>query len=212
MTKQTKTKPKCIKGTACGYSCISSKRNCSDRIKANDAAELLASVQAKPKAKSEPDTKAKASDPVDMSKITPFKGLDPSHTQTQVLDVPPDKVKVKMGRSYYSDIEEAVEINIYVNDSINSERSNVIDTKQALKVAMTAMRNVKEMVAKMPDGTLLSNTPSDGDGRGDARASLYAKAGFSPVDKSFIMYAVVIGGKIKPASKEYLRANYRYGG
>lgn len=38
---QTKRKPTCVKGTACGYACISGKKQCSERIKARDAAELL---------------------------------------------------------------------------------------------------------------------------------------------------------------------------
>jgi hypothetical protein len=53
MTKQTKTKPKCNKGTPCGYSCISGKLKCSDKVLKRDADALLASVQAKPKAEAE---------------------------------------------------------------------------------------------------------------------------------------------------------------
>lgn len=46
MTKQTSRaklggKPKCIKGTACGYSCINGKYTCSDKILKRDADALL---------------------------------------------------------------------------------------------------------------------------------------------------------------------------
>ena len=40
-SSKAKSKPKCIKGTACGYACISGRKQCSERIKARDAAELL---------------------------------------------------------------------------------------------------------------------------------------------------------------------------
>ncbi len=41
---EEKKKPKCVKGTACGYSCINSKNQCSDSIKARDAAALIKSA------------------------------------------------------------------------------------------------------------------------------------------------------------------------
>ena len=37
----TNSKPNCVKGTACGYACISGKKQCSERINSRDAAELL---------------------------------------------------------------------------------------------------------------------------------------------------------------------------
>ena len=41
-----KRKPNCVKGTACGYACISGTKQCSERIRAFDAAELLKSTGA----------------------------------------------------------------------------------------------------------------------------------------------------------------------
>lgn len=42
-----KGKPKCVKGTACGYSCINGKYTCSDKILKRDADALLAVTGAK---------------------------------------------------------------------------------------------------------------------------------------------------------------------
>lgn len=46
----SKRKPTCVKGTACGYTCISGKKQCSERIKARNAAELLKATEAVPEA------------------------------------------------------------------------------------------------------------------------------------------------------------------
>ena len=45
MTKnQTKTKPKCNRGTACGYTCINGKYQCSDKVLKREADALIKSV------------------------------------------------------------------------------------------------------------------------------------------------------------------------
>jgi hypothetical protein len=191
MTKQTKTKPKCIKGTACGYTCISAKRQCSDRILKRDADALLASVQQTPELP------------------LPFKGEHLAREQEETFDVPPDKVTVSMGEGLLAAIGDVVEINIYVNNNTNAEHAGVTDAKQALKVAMAAMRKTREMVAKMPDGMLLSNYPTDNDGKGEARTKLYKKAGFAVLEGvGRTMYAVVVNGKITPATQEYMEKHY----
>lgn len=50
-----KTKPKCKAGTACGFACISGKKQCSERIKALDAAELLKRTGVLAEADSKPE-------------------------------------------------------------------------------------------------------------------------------------------------------------
>ena len=74
---------------------------------------------------------------------------------------------------------------------------------------------VKSEVAKMPDGTLLTNTPTKEDGLGEKRASLYERAGFGPPDRDSrgMMRSVVKNGKMTPISGEqyiYLMNNKHY--
>ena len=74
---------------------------------------------------------------------------------------------------------------------------------------------VKSEVAKMPDGTLLTNTPTKEDGLGEKRASLYERAGFGSPDKDSRgkMRSVVKNGKMTPISGEqyiYLMNNKHY--
>ena len=77
-------------------------------------------------------------------------------------------------------------------------------------MAIRALRIVKKEVAKMPDGTLLTNYPVSSDGLGEGRVSLYKKAGFGPVGGDAIMRSVVKNGELTPISVEqhqYLMAN-----
>ena len=87
-----------------------------------------------------------------------------------------------------------------------------ISPQEGLKVAVRAMRIIKAEVAKMPDGTLLTNSPSTSDGLGDSRVRLYEKAGFGPM-KASVMRSVVKNGKLTPITAEqhrYLMNNGHY--
>ena len=75
--------------------------------------------------------------------------------------------------------------------------------KDGGRLAVLALRMVKSEVAKMPDGTLLTNYPTDADGLGDRRAGLYKKAGFGLLEDGK-MRSVVKNGKLTPISaKQY---------
>jgi len=90
-------------------------------------------------------------------------------------------------------------IGITVDDSYTKGN---ISPQEGKKVAIRAMRMVKKEVAKMPDGTLLTNTPTTADGLGSSRASLYESAGFGSIGGDDIMRSVVKKGKLTPISAE----------
>ena len=73
--------------------------------------------------------------------------------------------------------------------------------KDGAKVAIRALRIVQAEAAKMPDGTLLTGFPSSSDGLGEARVSLYGRAGFGPIDGGMMM-SVVKNGKLTRISAE----------
>jgi len=93
-----------------------------------------------------------------------------------------------------------------------------ISPQDGKRVALQALRMVQSEVAKMPDGTLLENSPSTGDGLGEGRVSLYMRAGFGSPDQNDPpdgrrMRAVVKKGKLTPISAEqhrYLMNNRHY--
>jgi len=76
-----------------------------------------------------------------------------------------------------------------------------ISPREGTKVAVRAMRIIKAEVAKMPDGTLLINSPTTSDGLGDSRVRLYEKAGFGSM-KGSLMRSVVKNGKLTPITSE----------
>ena len=94
------------------------------------------------------------------------------------------------------------DIAIYVDDSYEKVK---MSKKEGTEVAIRAMRMVQSEVAKMTDGTLLTNTPTVTDGLGKKRIKLYERAGFGPPDQRR-MRSVVKNGKMTPISGE----QYRY--
>jgi len=87
-----------------------------------------------------------------------------------------------------------------------------ISQREGTNLALRALRIVKKEVAKMPDGTLLTNTPTTADGLGEARASLYQRAGFGAMSGEEMM-SVVKNGKLTPISGDqyrYLMRNKHY--
>jgi len=124
--------------------------------------------------------------------------------QTPKLIIPQyliDKTESVAGRKVRVEIDKG-EIDILVDGSYG--RVN-ISPKDGAKVALQALRMIKSEVAKMPDGTLLKGSPVTSDGLGEARASLYGRAGFGPVAVSY-MRSVVKNGKMTPITAE----QYRY--
>ena len=124
--------------------------------------------------------------------------------QTPKLSNSPDfirKIESVNGRKVEVSIRQG-DIAIYIDDSY--EKVN-ISQRDGERVAIRAMRMVRAEVAKMPDGTLLTNTPTVTDGLGEKRASLYERAGFGPPDQRR-MRSVVKNGKMTPISGE----QYRY--
>jgi len=87
--------------------------------------------------------------------------------------------------------------------SVNGYYSKVEDaSSNKAKVGVRAMKIIQSEVAKMRDGTLLTNTPTTSDGIGDRRARIYERAGFGSPDAFGNMRSVVKKGKMTPVSKE----------
>jgi len=101
------------------------------------------------------------------------------------------------------------EMGISVDDSYIRKDISPQDGK---RVALQALTMVQAEVAKMPDGTLLTNSPSTGDGLGGKKEKLYERAGFGPIFDE-VMMSVVKNGKLTPITSEqhrYLMRNGHY--
>jgi len=123
----------------------------------------------------------------------------PQEKIVKIESVAGHKVEVIIGRG---------DIGITVDDSY--ERGD-ISPKEGKQVALRALRIVQSEVAKMPDGTLLTNIPTTKDGLGEGRVSLYKSAGFGLQEQDGWpdqrrMRSVVKNGKMTPISVE----QYRY--
>lgn len=74
------------------------------------------------------------------------------------------------------------------------------------KLARAIRVEVEEMIAQMPDNTVIHCVPEEGDGLGEKRTSLYARAGFYRYSDGPQMVALVRGGKlVKPESLGFSR-------
>lgn len=93
------------------------------------------------------------------------------------------------------------DVSIFVDDDYI--KGNDMSAKDGLKVALKARTMVSQAVKKLPDGVILRNDPSTGDGLGDKRTSLYKKAGFS-AEPGNSMLGITKGGKIKPITVDQL--------
>ena len=61
------------------------------------------------------------------------------------------------------------------------------------------VRQIMEIDAQSrPDGFIYATEAASADGLGNKRASLYARAGFSPPGEDGMQYAIVRGGKLFP--------------
>jgi hypothetical protein len=89
------------------------------------------------------------------------------------------------------------EVSFMINDSFDA--SNVKDPISAGKLALGTL---KTMVSKLPDGTLLKNTPWTGDGKGAARDRVYQKLGFGKTIEG-AQYTIVKGGKAYPVDQKF---------
>lgn len=81
------------------------------------------------------------------------------------------------------------------------DAGTISDSREGVKAALKIRKQIQNEIAKIPDGTLLSNSPHDGDGKGNQRAALYKSFGFSDVDNSGLMpqqWAIVQNGKLRP--------------
>ena len=82
--------------------------------------------------------------------------------------------------------------------------SNVQDPVASGKLAL---RTLQGIVKKLPDGTLIANTPWDRDSKGASRARVYQKLGFGEAlgvdDWSKSQYLIVKGGKPYPVDREF---------
>ncbi len=82
----------------------------------------------------------------------------------------------------------------------NYSESNRINAKQKLRIARETQRRWEKLIEKMPDNSLVSNSPV-GAGQGNyGRADLYMSSGFGPVQQDGLQYGIVRGGKIEPLS------------
>lgn len=89
------------------------------------------------------------------------------------------------------------EVDFKIND--RSGTSNVVDPVASGKLALGT---AKQMAAKLPDGTLLYNSPYDADATGAARDRVYRKLGFGETIDD-VQYTIIKGGKAYPVDRKF---------
>jgi hypothetical protein len=202
----------CVRGKACGNTCINKDRACKPKpnAKANAVGDLLAN----------PDNLEKGAESFDglladdflpqnnslTDKFPPiYTGPLERFTKTSFVGDEHDiETDIKSAKNPPIDPPPSVQnVNIFVDSGFS--KSN-IEGKDGLKLALASRDHVREYVKQAPEGTVLMNTPFSGDGFGDQRAKLYEKAGFSPPDKDEHMYSIVSEGKNIPITLDEIKA------
>jgi len=131
--------------------------------------------------------------------------------QTPKLILPTDDILKK-------ELVDGHEVKLWISRSSGEMGVSVDDSyirkdispQEGKRVTFQALRMVKSEVAKMPDGTLLKNTPTTKDGLGNSRERLYERAGFGPIFDE-VMMSVVKNGKLTPITSEQHRYLMRNG-
>ena len=94
-------------------------------------------------------------------------------------------------------------IGITVNDSYSQSKS-ITDRRDRVNVALAARTLFNEELKKLPEGSILFNSPYTADGLGDERKSLYKRAGFGLEPSGDIMIGIKKGGKVKPITRKQI--------
>ena len=71
--------------------------------------------------------------------------------------------------------------------------------RQKMRIMSGIRRALKEEFAKLPDGLIVHNSPIGG--ATGKRASIYARAGFGPVDKDGDQWGIIKNGKVNPLTR-----------
>jgi hypothetical protein len=85
-----------------------------------------------------------------------------------------------------------------VDNQWNRDNDSLLDRRTAMSLLLK-VRQIMEIDAQSrPDGFIYATEAASADGLGNKRASLYARAGFSPPGEDGMQYAIVRGGKLFP--------------
>ena len=209
---EAKGKKNCSKGLAWGAGCISKTKKCKQKIGAGggayadhigDPANLEKGAESNEGAESAESGKKEQSLTEKFPKIS-SEELDLFEKET---DTGSNTVKTTIGSDFFQKLDPPPSINI-IGIEVNGgyDKSKAIEGKDGLKLALASREHVREYVKAAPEGTVLSNTPYQGDGFGDQRAKLYEKAGFSPPNSDNEMYSIVSGGKNIPITLDEIQA------
>ena len=99
-------------------------------------------------------------------------------------------------------------INWSVNDSFITTNLKPVeglsDRELAMRVGSAARIANKEILRRLPSGTILTNSPAEGDGKRGQRIKLYKRAGFGDPDELGIMRSIKIGDKLYPITDKQL--------
>jgi hypothetical protein len=208
---KAKGKKNCSKGLACGAGCISKTKKCKIKMGAgggayadhlSDPANLEKGAES---SGSSPEVEKIEEQPL-TEKFPKISGENPDaySKETQIGE---NKVKTLISEDFFQTLDPPPSfqvIGIQINDGY--DKSSSIEGKDGLKLALASREHVREYVKAAPEGTVLSNTPYQGDGFGDQRAKLYEKAGFSPPNSDNEMYSIVSGGKNIPITLDEIKA------
>lgn len=125
-----------------------------------------------------------------------------------------DGVELTDGKEYlgnrqtYEMLSEGKPRNVYtmawdVDGSYGSDPgrpSNEADRRERLLIAREVQRRYRDMVKKMPEGSVVTNSPVGASSGDFGRADLYMASGFGPVQSNMNQYGIIKGGKIEPLS------------
>lgn len=209
-------KKNCTKGVYCvgktgKGSCVKAGSKC--RAKADQGSQDYASAigpEVAVKAKddiSDPDTKAFDLDSISLRKEFKPKDIEISG-ETDFGDFVRTSISAPE-RGYLGKGVYARFVSFTVNGEYDAQELEGGERAQ-LRAALLARRQLIQEFKKMPDGTIVANTPWDFDGKGKERANIYEKAGFSKndPDRKIGQLGIIYKGKVYPITHDQLEAKF----
>jgi hypothetical protein len=76
-----------------------------------------------------------------------------------------------------------------------------LSTRKGMQIAKATEEMFREIVGNMQEGSVVAVYPYDGDRRGEKRRKAYERFGFGSQEHETMMYGVVSGGVIRPATR-----------
>lgn len=181
---------RCVRGISCGASCINANLECRNGLsgqsaKTADKLTNLVSVATKKTGFTPNPKKPNAGEPGNP--------VDEGHQV--VINSKYKDINIK---SRTSKLADAWSIDFLVDGEYDASDRKDLDKRDRLAIAKLVRYDVERLLNLVPDGARLMQSPHMDDGKGNRRASIYERFGFSPVTDFGIQFAIKQDGIISP--------------